>query len=134
MTFSDFLDADQQAWRTACHRFVDKEITREYVRECDSERRYYSEGYAKLARSGYLGLLIPEEHGGSGGTTLAYAVLCEAMGKYGVDFAVAACVSTFSAMNLIHYGSAEQDREVHPAVPQRERQLLRRDLRARSRL
>jgi alkylation response protein AidB-like acyl-CoA dehydrogenase len=108
MTFSDFLDADQQAWRTACHRFVDKEITREYVRECDSERRYYSEGYAKLARSGYLGLLIPEEHGGSGGTTLAYAVLCEAMGKYGVDFAVAACVSTFSAMNLIHYGSAEQ--------------------------
>lgn len=108
MTFSDFLDVDQQAWRTACHRFVDKEITREYVRECDSERRYYSEGYLKLARSGYLGLLIPEEHGGSGGTTLAYALLCEAMGKYGVDFAVAACVSTFSAMNLIHYGSAEQ--------------------------
>ena len=108
MTFSDFLDADQQAWRTACHRFVDKEITREYVRECDSERRYYSQGYRKLARSGYLGLLIPEEHGGSGGTTLAYALLCEAMGKYGVDFAVAACVSTFSAMNLIHYGSAEQ--------------------------
>jgi len=114
MTFSDFLDADQQAWRTACHRFVDKEITREYVRECDSERRYYTEGYAKLARSGYLGLLIPEEHGGSGGTTLAYALLCEAMGKYGVDFAIAACVSTFSAMNLIHYGSAEQIQQFIP--------------------
>jgi acyl-CoA dehydrogenase len=108
VTFSDFLDGDQQEWRRACHRFVDEQITREYVRDCDMDRKYYSVGYAKLAASGYLGLLIPEEHGGSGGTTLAYALLCEAMGKYGVDFAVAACVSTFSAMNLIHYGTAEQ--------------------------
>ena len=108
MTFSDFLDADQQEWRRACHRFVDEQVTREYVRDCDMDRRYYSEGYAKLAASGYLGLLIPEEHGGSGGTTLAYALLCEAMGKYGVDFAIAACVSTFSAMNLVHYGTAGQ--------------------------
>jgi acyl-CoA dehydrogenase len=108
VTFSDFLDADQQEWRQACHRFVDEQITREYVRDCDMDRRYYSEGYAKLAASGYLGLLIPEEQGGSGGTTLAYALLCEAMGKYGVDFAIAVTVSTFSAMNLIHYGTAEQ--------------------------
>jgi acyl-CoA dehydrogenase len=108
VSFSDFLDPDQREWRAACHRFVDEQITREYVRECDSARRYYSEGYAKLADVGYLGLLIPEEHGGSGGTTMAYALLCEAMGKYGVDFAIAACVSTFSAMNLIHYGSPEQ--------------------------
>ena len=78
------------------------------MRDCDRDRRYYAEGYAKLAASGYLGLLIPEKHGGSGGTTLAYALLCEAMGKYGVDFAIAACVSTFSAMNLIHYGTDEQ--------------------------
>lgn len=108
MTFSDFLDPEQQEWRRACHRFVDEQITREYVRECDMDRQYYTEGYTKLAASGYLGLLIPEEHGGSGGTTLAYAVLCEAMGKFGVDFAIAACVSTFSAMNLIHYGTAGQ--------------------------
>ena len=108
MTFSDFLDADQQDWRETCHRFVDEQITREYVRDCDRDRRYYAEGYAKLAASGYLGLLIPEKHGGSGGTTLAYTLLCEAMGKYGVDFAIAACVSTFSAMNLIHYGTDEQ--------------------------
>ena len=108
MTFSDFLDAEQQEWRSACHRFVDEQITREYVRDCDMDRQYYTEGYAKLAASGYLGLLIPEEHGGSGGTTLAYALLCEAMGKYGVDFAIAASVSTFSAMNLIHYGTASQ--------------------------
>jgi alkylation response protein AidB-like acyl-CoA dehydrogenase len=114
VTFSDFLDADQQAWRETCHRFVDEQITREYVRDCDMDRRYYFEGYAKLAANGYLGLLIPEEYGGSGGTTLAYTLLCEAMGKYGVDFAVAACVSTFSAMNLIHYGSAAQIKQFIP--------------------
>jgi acyl-CoA dehydrogenase len=108
VTFSDFLDAEQQEWRSACNRFMDEQITREYVRDCDIDRQYYAEGYAKLAAAGYLGLLIPEEHGGSGGTTLVYALLCEAMGKYGVDFAVAASVSTFSAMNLIHYGTAGQ--------------------------
>lgn len=108
MTFSDFLTDEQQVWRGACHRFMDEQIGREYVRECDMERRYYSEGYAKLAAAGYIGLLIPEEHGGSGGSNVAYAVLCEAMGKYGVDFAIAACVSTFSAMNLIHYGTPDQ--------------------------
>lgn len=108
MTFSDFLDQDLQDWRAACHQFVNREITREYVRECDMERRYYTEGYAKLAAAGYLGVLIPEEHGGMGGTNLAYAVLCEALGEFGVDFAIAASVSTFSAMNLIHYGTQEQ--------------------------
>jgi alkylation response protein AidB-like acyl-CoA dehydrogenase len=108
VTFSDFLTDEQQEWRSTCHRFIDEQIGREYVRECDKERRYYSEGYAKLAAAGYLGLLIPEEHGGSGGSNVAYAVLCEAMGKHGVDFAIAACVSTFSAMNLIHYGTPEQ--------------------------
>jgi acyl-CoA dehydrogenase len=114
MSFSDFLDADQRAWRAACHQFIDEQITREYVRECDMARRYYSEGYAKLAAAGYLGLLIPEEDGGSGGTTVAYALMCEAMGKYGVDFAIAASVSTFSAMNLIHHGSPEQIKEFIP--------------------
>jgi len=108
VTFSDFLTDEQQEWRSACHRFTDEQIGREYVRECDMERRYYSDGYAKLAAAGYIGLLIPEEHGGSGGSNVAYAVLCEAIGKYGVDFAIAACVSTFSAMNLIHYGSSHQ--------------------------
>jgi alkylation response protein AidB-like acyl-CoA dehydrogenase len=114
VSFSDFLDPEQQDWRATCHRFVDEQITREYVRDCDMERRYYTEGYAKLAAGGYLGLLIPEKHGGAGGTTLAYALLCEAMGKYGVDFAIAACVSTFSAMNLIHYGT---DKQIDQFIP-----------------
>jgi acyl-CoA dehydrogenase len=105
--FVDFLDADLQQWRAACHRFMDREITREYVRECDMERRYYTEGYAKLAKAGYLGVLVPESYGGMGGTNLAYALLCEALGKFGVDFAIAVSVSTFSAMNLMHYGTEQ---------------------------
>ena len=107
MKFVDFLDADLQQWRAECHRFMDRQITREYVRECDMERRYYTEGYAKLAKAGYLGVLVPESYGGMGGTNLAYALLCEAMGKFGVDFAIAVSVSTFSAMNLMHYGTEQ---------------------------
>ncbi len=54
MQFSDFPTEEQQAWRETCHRFVDRQITREYIRRCDMDREYYYEGYEKVAREGWL--------------------------------------------------------------------------------
>ena len=73
MKFSDFLTEEQQAWRETCHRFVDRQITREYIRRCDMDREYYYEGYEKVAREGWLGLMVPEQYGGIGGTGMADA-------------------------------------------------------------
>src|SRR5690606_18846388 len=80
----------------------------EYVRETDMARAYPYEGYAKIAAAGWLRLLIPEEQGGDGGDVFAYTLMCEALGRYGPDFATSIIVPMFTAQNVVHYGTPEQ--------------------------
>jgi alkylation response protein AidB-like acyl-CoA dehydrogenase len=118
MTFFNFLTEDQQSWRDTCFKFMEKQITREYIRECDMAREYYHEGYEKIVKEGWHSLLIPEELGGSGADAMSYALMCEAAGRYGFDFA-AAVVNTpsFTAQNLIKFGNADQlERFIKPFV------------------
>lgn len=104
----DFLTEEQSAWRDTVQRVMDREIGREYVRHCDMEREYPYEAYAKIAKLGWLRLLIPEAHGGDGGTIFDYALMCEGLARYGFDFATAFMVSTFTAMNIVKFGTAQQ--------------------------
>ena len=118
MGFFDFLDEDQQAWRDNCYRFMERQITREYIRECDMEREYYFEGYDKIVAEGWHSLLMPESLGGSDAGPVEYAVMCEAGARYGYDF-VAAVVGTpsFTAQNLVKFGNPDQiDRFIKPFV------------------
>ena len=116
MAFDNFLNEEQQAWRDTLHRFMDKEITREYIRQCDMDRAYYYEGYEKIAKMGWLGILVPEEYGGMGADAMSYALFCEAMAKYGFDFSGACLgVTTYTAQNLVKYGNKDQiDRYLRP--------------------
>ncbi len=118
MSFFNFLTEDQLAWRTSCFRFMEREITREYIREHDMGREYYFEGYDKIVKEGWHTLLMPEELGGSAAGPMEYAVMCEAGARYGYDF-VAAVVGTpsFTAQNLVKYGTPDQiDRFIKPFV------------------
>lgn len=104
----NFLNEQQTMWRDAVERLVDEQITREYIRTCDMNRDYPYEGYQKLVDAEFLRLLIPEENGGHGGDIFDYALMCEGLGKYGFDFATAILVPTFTAMNIVKFGSDEQ--------------------------
>ena len=104
----NFLTTEQEMWKETVSRFMDEEIGKEYIRRCDGAREYPYEGYAKIAAAGWLRTLIPEEFGGDGGDIFSYALMCEGLGKYGFDFAAAVLVPTFTAMNIVHYGSDEQ--------------------------
>ena len=104
----NFLNEQQTLWRQTVDRMMDEQITREYIRLCDENREYPYDGYAKLVRSDYMRLLIPEENGGHGGTIFDYALMCEGLGKYGFDFATSVLVPTFTAMNLVKFGSEDQ--------------------------
>ncbi|MYN15011.1 acyl-CoA dehydrogenase [Pusillimonas sp. TS35] len=104
----NFLTEEQTLWHETVARVMEKEVTREYVRQCDIDRQYPYEAYEKIARMGWLRLLIPEEQGGDGGTIFDYALMCEGLARYGFDFATAFMVSTFTAMNIVKYGTPEQ--------------------------
>jgi alkylation response protein AidB-like acyl-CoA dehydrogenase len=104
----NFLNDEQRLWKEQVDRFMEREIGREYIRKCDAAREYPYEGYEKIARQDWLRLLIPEQHGGFGGTIFDYALMCEALARYGFDFATGFMVSTFTAMNIVKFGSEEQ--------------------------
>lgn len=108
------FNEEQQLWYKTVHDFMDKEITREYVRKCDEDRRYPYEAYEKVAKQGWLGLLIPEEYGGEGLDAIMYAIFCEAVGKYSSDFGTVFYVPTFTAMNIVKHGTNNQKREYLP--------------------
>jgi alkylation response protein AidB-like acyl-CoA dehydrogenase len=111
----DFLTDEQLLWRDTVARVMDNEIGRDYVRQCDTERAYPYEAYEKVARLGWLRLLIPEEQGGDGGTIFDYALMCEGLARYGFDFATAFMVSTFTGMNIVKFGTPQQQEKYLPA-------------------
>jgi alkylation response protein AidB-like acyl-CoA dehydrogenase len=105
---ANFLDESQQLWLDTVNRFMDNEVTVEYVRKCDMNRDYPYEAYEKIARQGWLGLLFSEKDGGAEGDIFDYTLMAEGLGKFGFDFAAAILVPTFTAMNIAKYGSAKQ--------------------------
>ncbi|MBP5857497.1 acyl-CoA/acyl-ACP dehydrogenase [Marivibrio halodurans] len=104
----NFLTSEQKTWRETVDRFMENEITREYIREHDMERAYPYEAYERIAAEGWLRLLIPEDHGGFGGDIFDYALMCEGLGKFGFDFATSVLVPTFTAMNIVKFGTDAQ--------------------------
>jgi alkylation response protein AidB-like acyl-CoA dehydrogenase len=108
---ANFLNDSQQMWLDTVNKFMDNEVTVEYIRKCDVNRDYPYEAYEKIAKQGWLGLLFSEEEGGAGGDIFDYTLMAEGLGKYGFDFAAAILVPTFTAMNIAKYGSAAQRKQ-----------------------
>ena len=104
----NFLTQEQVMWKEQVDRLMEKEIGREYIRTCDVNREYPYKGYEAIVKQDWLRLLIPEDHGGLGGTIFDYALLCEGLARYGFDFATAFMVSTFTAMNIVKFGTDAQ--------------------------
>lgn len=111
----DFLNEEQLLWRDTVARVMEQEIGRAYVRQCDIDRAYPYEAYEKIARLGWLRLLIPEEQGGDGGSIFDYALMCEGLARYSFDFATAFMVSTFTGMNIVKFGTPAQRERYLPA-------------------
>jgi alkylation response protein AidB-like acyl-CoA dehydrogenase len=105
---ANFLNEAQQLWLDTVNKFMDNEVTVEYVRKCDMNRDYPYEAYEKIAKQGWLGLLFDEKDGGAGGDIFDYTLMAEGLGKYGFDFAAAILVPTFTAMNIAKYGTPKQ--------------------------
>jgi alkylation response protein AidB-like acyl-CoA dehydrogenase len=99
---------EQQLWRDTLHRFMEQEVGRVYTRKHDESREWPDEAYRKFATQGWLGLLLPEEDGGAGVDAVMYAIFCEAIGKFSLDFAACLMTSMFTATNISTFGSPQQ--------------------------
>ncbi len=118
----DFRFTDEQRmWRDTVHSFMEKEVGREYTREHDASREFPWEVYRKMARQGWLGLLLPESDGGSAADPVMFAIFCEAIAKYSLDTAACIMTSMFTATNISSHGTPEQKAKYLPPVLSGER-------------
>jgi alkylation response protein AidB-like acyl-CoA dehydrogenase len=101
---------EQRLWHELVHKFMDKEVGREYTRAHDASREFPEEVFQKMAAEGWLGLLVPEKDGGMDADAIMYAIFCEAIGKFSLDTAACIMTSMFTATNISRHGSSEQKR------------------------
>ncbi|MBV1868925.1 MAG: acyl-CoA/acyl-ACP dehydrogenase, partial [Marinosulfonomonas sp.] len=108
---------DQDAIREAAGRRLDENATLSGAHELlnDNPDGFDRELWGKLAEGGWLGIGIPEEHGGSGMGAVELAVLAEEIGR------TLACIPFAQAMYLVapavvQYGSDAQKSALLPAI------------------
>jgi glutaryl-CoA dehydrogenase (non-decarboxylating) len=100
-------DAQREVQRTA-RAFAEREILPR-IRELDETATYDRTLYEKMGSEGFLGLPIPERHGGSGMDYIAFALLCEEMERADTAFRVILSVHTgLNSLTLLQWGSEEQ--------------------------
>ncbi|MGH7271463.1 MAG: acyl-CoA dehydrogenase family protein, partial [Polyangiaceae bacterium] len=108
------FDEDHRLLRRSVREFARTEIA-PYARDWDKEERFPTELVPKLAKMGLLGIRIPEQYGGSGMDTQAYAVCIEELGR--VDGSIALTVASHNGLGTGHIlscGTEEQKRKYLP--------------------
>lgn len=111
------LTPEQDLLRTTVRAFCEKEISPESVRQHDRERKAPEELYKKLGPPGWLGINIPEEHGGGGAGAVEVAILLEELGRAFLDlsFWVFRTV-TWGGLAISRDGTDEQKEEFLPRI------------------
>ncbi|GAA2702972.1 acyl-CoA dehydrogenase family protein [Actinoplanes palleronii] len=110
------LSEEQQQLRDLARDWVEREVV-PHATEWDRIEQVDPKIVGKLAELGFLGLGIAEEHGGSGGDFLDYALLMEELGRG--DTSVRGIVSVslgLVAKSIQAYGDAEQKQRWLPAL------------------
>ena len=106
MDFS-LTDAQREVQRTA-RAFAEREI-QPRIAELDAAAQYDRGLYEKMGAAGFLGLPIPERHGGSGMDYIAFALLCEEMERADTAFRVILSVHTgLNSLTLLQWAREEQ--------------------------
>ncbi|MGH8961901.1 MAG: acyl-CoA dehydrogenase family protein [Jatrophihabitantaceae bacterium] len=102
--------ADRAAWidKTASELAAFGEQHRKELDTANRANRFPRELYAELGRLGYLGPLVPSEHGGLGGGVAEYTVISEEVGRHGL---VSGQIAAQGQRWLLDWGSEEQKQQ-----------------------
>jgi acyl-CoA dehydrogenase len=113
-----FWSEEQEALRESARAFVRKEIV-PHLQEWEDAGEVPRELHAKAAKLGFLGLGVPEEVGGSGGTFLDALAVSEAFTDAGASSGLLAALFTsgIALPHIVASGNADLvDRFVRPTL------------------
>lgn len=110
------LTPDERLIRDTVARLVSHDIMPE-IEEAYEQGQFPKHWIEKLARSGLLGLTLPEAYGGSGASYVAYGLVCQELEKGDSGLRSFASVQNSLCMYpIFRYGSEEQKKRFLPAM------------------
>ncbi len=107
-------DAIVEGVGAICRRFGD-----EYWRACDDEARFPREFHGAMAEAGFLGITMPEAHGGAGLGVTEAALMMATVARHGGGMAAASAlhINMFGPHPIVVHGTpGQQARWIPPLV------------------
>src|SRR5271170_2384855 len=122
MTAVDFdLSPDHELIRRTVREFAEGEVA-PVAEELDRTKAFPYDIVAKLGALNMMGIPFPEEYGGGGGDTLAYALAVEELTRVDSSVAITLCAHTSLGTQPIYvFGDEHQKREWMPQLCSGER-------------
>jgi short-chain 2-methylacyl-CoA dehydrogenase len=115
------LSPDHELTRRTVREFAEGEVA-PVAEELDRNKAFPYEIVAKLGELNLMGIPFPEEYGGGGGDTLAYALAVEELTRVDSSVAITLCAHTSLGTQPIYlFGSERQKREWLPRLCSGER-------------
>lgn len=110
------LTSEREMLRKMTRDLAEKEFAPK-VAQLEESGAYPHENMKRLAELGLLGVSIPEEYGGSGGTLMDAAIIMEEVAKYDHITALAALGEVgVQTKVIVAYGTEEQKRKYLPRI------------------
>ncbi len=110
------LSPDHELIRRTVREFAEGEVA-PVAEELDRTKSFPYEIVAKLGKLGLMGIPFPQEYGGGGGDTLAYALAVEELTRVDSSVAITLCAHTSLGTQPIYlFGSEEQKRRWLPQL------------------
>jgi short/branched chain acyl-CoA dehydrogenase len=117
MARMDFdLSPDHELIRRTVREFAEGEVA-PVAEELDRTKSFPYDIVAQLGKLNLMGIPFPEEYGGGGGDTLAYALAVEELTRVDSSVAITLCAHTSLGTQPIYlFGTEEQKREWMPRL------------------
>jgi alkylation response protein AidB-like acyl-CoA dehydrogenase len=110
------LSEEQEMLRKMSRDFLENECPKSLVREMEEDEQGYSPDlWKKMAELGWMGLVLPAEHGGEGMAFLDLAVLIEELGRALVPGPYLSTV-VYCGLPILAAGTEEQKKEYLPRI------------------
>ena len=104
------LPPDHELIRRTVREYAEGEIA-PVAEELDREKRFPYAIVAQLGELGLMGIPFPEEVGGSGGDSLAYAIAVEELARVDSSVAITMCAHTSLGTQPIYLFGSQQQKE-----------------------
>jgi len=110
-----YLTEDEQMLVDHVARFVDREVS-PHVRELEDQDTYPERLIEEMKELGFFGLLVPEEFGGSGVSSVAFAAVTIELARGWMSLAGAIGGHSVVAFMLSQFGTSEQKERLLPLM------------------